>query len=146
MGFYAELRSLTEAADSEAVLDILGRSGVESTILLTKAAVVFGKEITAAKSARDPKQKLTIWKQALRDAKEMRKMANEIPPDGVADHTWRLITSPWWLSLYAYGKSAAKSDEKVTEITKDDTIKKFDAMIAYIEHEIEVCEKKKMKE
>ncbi|MCM1230070.1 MAG: hypothetical protein NC489_08055 [Ruminococcus flavefaciens] len=143
MSWYADLRVLTEAVDADTVLDILGRSNVESTVLLTKAAAVFGKELAKAKSTKDPDEQLKIWKQALKDAKAMQKMARSIPPDGVADHTWRLFTSPWWMNLYAYGKAAASPDEKVTEVTKDDTLKKFDMMIAYIEHEIEKLEKSK---
>lgn len=143
MGWFADLRALTEATvDSDTVLDILGRSGTESSILLTKAAVVFGREITQAKSTKDPEKRLAIWKQALKDAKAMRKAANSIPADGIADHTWRLIVSPWWLSAYAYGSAAMNKNEKVTTVTKDDTIQKFDMMIAYIEHEIKRCEQK----
>lgn len=138
---------MLEAVGSESVKDILlGHSSVDAAVVLTKAAVAFGKELAKAKSTGDPEQRLAIWKEALRDAKEMRKVASSIPPDGVADHTWRLVTSTWWMNLYAYSSTAVKSDEKITEMTKDDTIKKLDMVIAYIEHEIEVCEKKTKKE
>lgn len=142
MSYYADLRALTEAVDTDTILDILGRSNVESTVLLTKAAGVFAKELAKAKTTKDPEERLKIWKQTKKDAVAMRKVAKQLPPDGISDHTWRLITSPWWMNLYAYGKAATDDEEKITEITKDDTIKKFDMMIAYIDHEIKTCEKK----
>ena len=143
MSYYADLRALTEAAvDTDTVLDILGRSGVESTVLLTKAATVFAKEMATAKATKDPEARLAILKQAKKDAVAMKKMANSIPPDGITDHTWRLITTPWWMNLYSYGKATAVKDETPMEMTKEGTIQKFDMIITYIDHEIGVCERK----
>ena len=143
MSYYSDLRVLTEVTmDNETVMDILGRSGVESSVLLIKASIIFARDIKRAKSIKNPEERLKAWKQLLKDARAMRKAANNIPPDGIADHTWRLFTSPWWVNTYAYSAAYVDPDKKVTTVTKDDTIQKFDMMIAYIELEIKRCEER----
>lgn len=137
---YQKLRILSEAVDSDTVLDILGRSGFEASTLMIKASKVLGKEITKAKTEKDPKKKKKLWKEALRDAKALRKAAEDLPKDGIADHTFRLITSPWWSSVMSYGKAAISKDEKMSELTKDSVVDMFDIAIKYIEHELEELE------
>lgn len=135
MGYYTDLRVLTESTGSNTVLGLLGRTTAKSSVLLTKAAVIFAKDITKAKMEKDPDAKRAAWKHVRQEAVAMRKAANELPPDTISDHTWRLITSPWWMSAYSYGKVALTSDE-LSDMTKDSVIDKFDALIAYADREI----------
>lgn len=130
------LRSLLEGVDAEDVVDMLVTSPLESDLLVAKGSTILAKEIASAKAEKDPKEKKVKWKKALRDAKALRKKANEIPPDNMTDHAWRALTSPWWSSAMDYGTALLKR-EKLKDMSKNDAIEKFDMMIAYIERQID---------
>lgn len=134
------LRALSESSNNDDVLEILGRSTVDATILVIKAAVVFGKELAAIKLERDNQKKAELINKAIIDAKKMRAAANKIPSDGIADHVWRLFTKPWWSSMYEYDKAASNDD--MSNMVKNDTLKKFDSIILYLEKQKSKLEEK----
>lgn len=146
MSDFAYLRALAEAGvsigaggvsvniDKEDVTALLGQSRVESTILVGKAALVFSRELSAAKFEPDKRKKLQKYKHALRSAKSLRRAATKIPADSPADHMWRIFTKPWWSSAYTYSSATVNGD--LSSINKNSTITKFDLVIRFINAQI----------